>query len=345
VSVGVSTYQWKEHGVLSAQLLYEQADSALLEAKKQGKNRVIFREPVLPGSPGDESSVRLSSDGSPPTRAGEVVSGPDGGRQPALAAELAGAVDGDEFQQAMRDLLESSVQVLIAALEAKDSETMAHSQRVSSTAVAISMEMGLPAEEIERIKLASLLHDLGQLAVPEAVLRKPGPLNAEEWEILRNHPERGAAMLQGAKSFRHLVELVRFHQESFDGTGYPDRLIGNKIPLGARIIRVADAFDALTNDRPYRPRKSLDGARVELRQMAGSVLDPEIVESFLRMLATMSPLDIYLTLWREGNSDGTLDTGYGDPQTAPNAYDIGRLSGDPGPLRVSFGTHSAESSE
>jgi putative nucleotidyltransferase with HDIG domain len=212
--------------------------------------------------------------------------------------------------EARRDtlaVLHSSIKILTAALGARDAGTVAHCQRVASTAVALAMELGLAPDEVERIKLASLLHDIGKLMIPEAILQKPGSLTPAEWEVVRQHPERGAAMLQDAEPYRHLVDLILYHQEAYDGTGYPDGLAGRDIPLGARIIRVADTFDAMTSDRPYRPRKSLEQAKLELREMAGRALDPNVVEALLRLLQTMAPLDVALTMRREDGHLGTPD--------------------------------------
>jgi len=315
ISIGAATYTLKEHGVTSATALLEQADGCLLEAKKRGKNRVVFRdtwapadvrEAVLSAQPPIDSSM-YRGDSDPGTgRAGRLIL-----PSPLSDGALSDDPSGEEARISMlRDFVESSVKVLTAALGAKDPETMAHSQRVANTAVAIAMEMDLPQEEIERIRLAGLLHDLGKLAVPEAILLKPGPLTAHELAIIKRHPERGAMMLQEARAFQHLVELVLHHQESFDGSGYPDGLVGERVPVGARIIRVADVFDALISDRPYRPRKTLHEAQTDLRAMMGSVLDPAVVERFLRLLATMSPLEIQMALWRD---DPTQDLLVGDP--------------------------------
>ncbi|OFX33633.1 MAG: hypothetical protein A2Z07_04795 [Armatimonadetes bacterium RBG_16_67_12] len=305
VSIGASTYQLSEHGRLSAHLLLEQADTALLEAKKLGKNRVVFREPA----PEEAREAHLAEveDAEGPSAAPRVATAPpDGDSERHVRA---GAESTDTWgrhvrlQEEIRVLLNSSIKVLTAALAAKDSDTMSHCHRVACTAVAVAMEMGLPAQEIERVKLASLIHDIGKLAIPEPILSKPAPLTAAEWEIVKKHPERGAAILQEARSFSHLTDLVLYHQESFDGTGYPDGLAGREIPLGARIIRVADTFDALTSDRPYRPRKSLEDAKAELRHMAGAALDPAVVNTLLRLLATMTPLEMQLTMRRD---DGLL---------------------------------------
>jgi diguanylate cyclase (GGDEF)-like protein/putative nucleotidyltransferase with HDIG domain len=320
VSIGASTYQLKEHGRISAHVLLEQADLALLDAKKQGKNRVAFREPIAPESQGDTLSgggERRGGEGSWPDLAspGDEMQRPTGLAGPARTGDREAAAE-----EQLNTLLLSSVKVLTAALEAKDSETMTHCHRVASTAVAIAMELNLPEREINRIKLASLLHDLGKLAIPETVLRKPTALTPDEWILIKKHPEQGAAMLQEAKFFSHLADLILYHQESYDGTGYPDGLAGREIPLGARIIRAADTFDALTSDRPYRPRKTLEEAKMELRRMAGATLDPTVVETLLRLLATMSPLEMELTMKR--------DAGLLTEPSAPDD-DAGKASDEP----------------
>ncbi len=216
-----------------------------------------------------------------------------------VADESAVILHDGQVQEQLRELLYSAVRTLVAALEAKDPYTRGHSQRVASAAVAIATELGLPGQEVEHIRLAGLLHDIGKIATPEDILRKSGPLTPEERAVVNQHAERGAAILAEMRPFRPLAELVLSHQESYDGSGYPDGLAGDAIPMGARIIRVADAFDAIISDRPYRRGKPLAQATDEMRQMAGVVLDPEVVETFLRVLATKPPFDIQLRMWRE----------------------------------------------
>jgi diguanylate cyclase (GGDEF)-like protein len=299
VSIGASTYLIKEHGRVSAHLLLDQADAALLDAKKQGKNRIVFREPLPSDHAGEEVPLPAIEDLFVEPAAGaqaaiETATQPE--PTPGGSVAVSDARD-PRLREELRSLLDSSMKVLTAALEAKDPETMRHCRRVSSVAVAIAREMKLPTEEVERIRLASLVHDLGKLAVSDTILLKPTPLTSEEWAIVKKHPERGAAMLQEARAFSDLAELVLYHQESFDGTGFPSGLAGCEIPLGARIIRVADAFDALISDRPYRSRKELAEAKADLRQMAGTALDPKVVESLLRLLATIRPVDRQITAW------------------------------------------------
>lgn len=216
-----------------------------------------------------------------------------------LADEIAVVLHDRLVQEQLRDLLYSAVNTLTAALEAKDPYTRGHSQRVATSAAALAAELGLQSDQVERVRLASLLHDIGKIATPEAILRKHGPLTPEERAIINKHAERGAAMLGEMRPFRPLVDLVLYHQESFDGSGYPEGLAGEEIPLGARIIRVADTFDALISDRPYRRGKTLTQAVEELRHMAGTVLDPQVVERFLHVLVIKPPFDLQLRMWRE----------------------------------------------
>lgn len=198
-----------------------------------------------------------------------------------------------------RDFLLSTVNTLTAALEAKDPYTRGHSQRVAGNAVAIATEIGLVPEEVERIRWASLLHDIGKIGTPEAILRKRGPLTEEERAVMNVHPERGASILGEMAPFRPLVDYVRFHQEAYDGSGYPQGLAGDAIPLGARIIRIADTFDALISDRPYRHGRTVGEAMTELQSMAGTALDPTLVDVFLRILQVKPPFEVQLRLWRE----------------------------------------------
>ena len=164
-------------------------------------------------------------------------------------------------------------------------DILAHGSRLVRPARATASILGLPAEQISRVGLAALLHDLGKLALPRAILLKPGPLSAEEWAVIRRHPELGAQMLSRAGArWAELGLIVAAHHERWDGGGYPHGLAGGAIPLEARILSVVDAFDAMTSPRVYRQPLSREEARVELESCSGRQFDPVVVAAFLQML-------------------------------------------------------------
>ena len=174
---------------------------------------------------------------------------------------------------------------LANALEAKDPYTRGHSERVAQMARTLAQARGLSGAAVEAVAHAGLLHDLGKIGVPEAILRKPGPLTDLEWEAMRRHPVVGAQIVAPLEFFADGALIVRHHHEHVDGSGYPDRLGGTDIPLGARIVAVADVYDALTSDRPYRPRLPRPRAVEILQAEAGRTLDRELVETFCHGLA------------------------------------------------------------
>jgi two-component system, cell cycle response regulator len=155
-----------------------------------------------------------------------------------------------------------------------------HASRVANLAVLTARQLGVTALEIERIRLAALLHDVGKTALPDSLLSKPGPLDPVEWELMRTHTLIGERIVCGAAPLAHTAGLVRSSHERFDGDGYPDGLSGNQIPQGSRIIAVCDAFDAMTNDRPYRRAVSSVQALLELRRVAGMQFDVPTVNAF-----------------------------------------------------------------
>jgi HD-GYP domain-containing protein (c-di-GMP phosphodiesterase class II) len=145
-------------------------------------------------------------------------------------------------------------------------------------------ELGMTPGTVERVRLAGILHDVGKVGVPDSVLKKPGPLSEEEWSLMRKHPEIAARILEGA-DMDDIREWVLAHQERPDGGGYPQGLKGDQIPLEARILAVADAYEAMTSDRVYRPALSSEAAQTELLQCAGTQFDPSVVSAFLKLLA------------------------------------------------------------
>jgi putative nucleotidyltransferase with HDIG domain len=184
------------------------------------------------------------------------------------------------YQQLQRGIYQSLLG-LANALEAKDVYTRGHSERVGASSRRLALALGLPATDVEIVARAGLLHDIGKIGIPETVLRKAGPLTAEEWALMRRHPVIGAQIVAPFEFFTAGAEVIRHHHERVDGSGYPDGLTENAIPLGARIVAVADVYDALRSDRPYRRAMSSEDAFAFLRSQAGLGLDEEIVGAFI----------------------------------------------------------------
>ncbi len=192
----------------------------------------------------------------------------------------------EQLQAAMSSLERSydiTLEALGDALDLKDAETEGHSKRVTAFTIAIARAMGLPREQIAVIARGAFLHDIGKMAIPDAILRKPDKLTAEETTIMKEHAYRGYQMLRKIPFLAEASEIVYAHQERFDGTGYPRGLKGKEIPLGARIFSIADTLDAITSDRPYRAAQPLSAARAEIQKWSGRQFDPEVVSIFLEM--------------------------------------------------------------
>lgn len=201
-----------------------------------------------------------------------------------VANHLAVATENAQLYARMRDLYLSGVRTLAATVDAKDSYTHGHSERVSSYARAIATELGLPRIEIEQIELAGWLHDIGKIGIPDRVLQKPGRLDPDERAMIMEHAALGAKILADNLALMPLVPFVRHHHEWYDGDGYPDGLSGDEIPLGAAIISVADTYDTMTTDRPYRRAPGREKARAEIERCAGTQFNPTVVAAFLRAL-------------------------------------------------------------
>jgi HD-GYP domain-containing protein (c-di-GMP phosphodiesterase class II) len=166
----------------------------------------------------------------------------------------------------------------------RDFYTGTHSANVAELAVKLTRKLRLPDEVVDQVEAAARVHDLGKIAIPDSILLKPGKLTAEEWALVKRHPVVGAELLQGLEIYEEIADVVRHEHEHWDGGGYPDGLSGEKIPLGSRIIAVADVWSALTTDRPYRPAYTADEARTILKAMAGKELDPKLVDLFLTVV-------------------------------------------------------------
>lgn len=174
------------------------------------------------------------------------------------------------------------VSSLASTIDAKDTYTKGHSSSVSRYAEALARAINLPSGEVERIKLGALLHDVGKIGIPEQILRKPTALSDDEWAIMKQHPSIGAdKVLKPNKLLHDLIPIVKYHHEHLDGSGYPYGLKGDKIPLSARIVAVADAYHALISDRPYRKGLSVKKACEILKMGAGTQWDKELVRQFI----------------------------------------------------------------
>ncbi len=179
----------------------------------------------------------------------------------------------------------NTIKALADTIEAKDSYTRSHSDNVTKFAVLIGKELGLSSKEMEEIREASELHDLGKVGVEDSILRKPDKLTPEEWEQVKTHSVKGAQILENLGFLKQVVELVRQHHERFDGKGYPDGLSGTQIKLGARIIALADSYEAMTSARPYRKNPlSKEQALEEVKKNSGTQFDPKLVEAFLKIV-------------------------------------------------------------
>ena len=192
----------------------------------------------------------------------------------------------NQLQSAMNDLTRSydiTLEALGDALDLKDKETEGHSRRVTAFTIAIARAMGLAGDQIRIIARGAFLHDIGKMAIPDDILRKPGKLTADQTTVMREHCYKGYQIVKKIPFLQDACDIIYSHQERFDGTGYPRGLKGKEIPLGARIFAVADTLDAITSDRPYRSRQSDAAARKEIEDWTGRQFDPEVVQVFLTM--------------------------------------------------------------
>ena len=195
----------------------------------------------------------------------------------------------EDVRRLYRQLQRSIGQSLLGlanALEAKDASTRGHSERVAELSRRIALALRLDAADVAAIGEAGLLHDIGKIGVPEPTLRKPGPLTDEEWQTMRRHPVIGAQIVAPVEVLASAAPVIRHHHERWDGSGYPDGLAALAIPLGARVVAVADVFDALTSTRPYRAAIGRDAALAYLLAQAGRTLDADVVAAAVAVLRT-----------------------------------------------------------
>jgi diguanylate cyclase (GGDEF)-like protein len=244
---------------LQADRLVDQADAAMYAAKSLGRNRTYRYRAV-----DDNAPVR---------------------RAPISAERRAAA------EAIGRWASDTAAEALASVLAPQPHHRGQPSDMIASLATGIALELGLPHEEIERIRIASLLHDLGKLAVPTEILDKPSTLSDIDWQAIGEHPRIGQVILEQASSLREAVPVVLHHHEHFNGSGYPHGLRGKEIPLGARIVAIADAYHAMVHDRPYKTARDHQDALRELRVNAGTQFDPEIVNLFCQLYAVGVPPD------------------------------------------------------
>jgi len=202
----------------------------------------------------------------------------------ALAGEAGEAVARARMQERLEDAYFATLGTLAAALEAKDAYTNDHANQIAELAGAVCEQLGIAPEKARIIRLAALLHDIGKIGIPERILHKPGALTADELEVMREHPDIGARILEPVPFFAELVPLVRASHERFDGGGYPLGTSAETIPLGSRVIAVCDAFHAMTEDRVYRPAMPVEAAISEIERCAGTQFDPECVQALLEVV-------------------------------------------------------------
>jgi putative nucleotidyltransferase with HDIG domain len=191
----------------------------------------------------------------------------------------------EKVQKAAREnqeLFLASIRALAAAIDAKDPYTRGHSERVARYSSAIAKEMGLPAEEVRKARLSALLHDVGKIGVDDRIIRKPTALTDEEFELMKAHPTKGAAIMEAIPQLADIIPGMKYHHEKWEGGGYPEGLKGEQIPLQARIVAVADAFDAMTTTRPYQKAMEVKYVLERLRDLADKRFDTQVIEALVR---------------------------------------------------------------
>lgn len=197
-----------------------------------------------------------------------------------IADQAASAIHRVQLSSRLKESQMETVLALAKAIEARDNYTGGHSDRMTELAVQTALHMNCSHDEVQAIRWASLLHDIGKIGIPDEILHKPAALTPAEWEMVKRHPQKGAEIVLMASNLEHVAMLVLAHHEKFDGTGYPYGLSNARIPLGARILAVVDAYSAMTDGRAYRPPVSHLDAIKELRACSGTHFDPQVVEAF-----------------------------------------------------------------
>jgi len=288
-SFGIASYPL--HGS-SPQELIQVADASMYLSKHQGGNTVSTADHVDPNEAKrwkrDVLEAYLGV-----TLKRLFATGPDAFDEiyqrlrqfsDSLPASEAAGVKSLEGPGALPQSILDTVTSLAYAIDAKDQYTQGHSQKVSAYAALLAEEIGLTEAEVEEIRLGAVLHDVGKVGIPEQILNKSGPLNPEEWETMKTHVTYGGRLLEPLQPLARIRQMVLHHHEFFDGSGYPEALSGKDIPLGARIVTIADSYDTITSDRSYKKGRTAEQALNELERCAGTQFDPELVQAFVRAM-------------------------------------------------------------
>ncbi|HUE26949.1 MAG TPA: HD domain-containing phosphohydrolase [Solirubrobacteraceae bacterium] len=207
----------------------------------------------------------------------------------AIAASLGSSIHRARLVADLQQTFTTTLTALMSTVEAKDDYTASHEQHVAELTRHVALRLGMDATSANDAYYAALLHDVGKVAVPSEILLKPGPLDEDEWVVMRGHAAAGGKLVAAIPGFAHLAPAVRASHERWDGGGYPDGLSGERIPLAARIIAACDTYDAIVTDRPYRPARTSAEAAEELRRIADSQLDPRVVDALLAEISAHSP--------------------------------------------------------
>ena len=200
-----------------------------------------------------------------------------------LGSQIAFVIQNAELFNNLEKAYLDTLSALTNAIDAKDSYTRGHSDRVTDLSVKLAVEAGVDYEDVEKIRLGGMLHDIGKIGIPEIILNKPGRLDNSEYEIIKSHPVLGVSILGSVEFLQKIVPIIKHHHERYDGKGYPDQLKGEEIPYLARIVSIVDTFDAMTTNRPYRKALTTEESLKEIERCKGSQFDPELVDIFIKM--------------------------------------------------------------
>jgi putative nucleotidyltransferase with HDIG domain len=201
-----------------------------------------------------------------------------------LGSQIAFVIQNAELFNNLEKAYLDTLSALTNAIDAKDRYTRGHSDRVTELSVRLAKEANVDKAEIEKIRLGGLLHDIGKIGIPENILNKPGRLDDHEFEVIKSHPTLGVGILGNVEFLQNVVPIIKHHHERYDGKGYPDKLMGENIPYFARIVSIADTYDAMTTNRPYRKALTVEESLREIDRCKGTQFDPELAELFIKMI-------------------------------------------------------------